>query len=261
MNVNEITLSNTPKSSNNSQGAFAAKSGGRRWLSCLRTAQDGGRRRAAAEGIASPPDASRILHEVYEEAGKMRRGSGRVPKADEIASIIDRRADRPVPDRLYRGQTGSGITSSFDWTGPDAQDRYLAAIIAHAGSHSGTEQGRAPSLTMSESTAEHFARARPGAKVWIVDTTHGRQDFRTIEDILKNDGPRLVLEGKVSKPVLARAVGLTVTNQWEDEVFYTRGSVPQDWARPRGPRPLPRPLEEARLRGGRDHLAQNTKHP
>lgn len=111
MNVNEITLSNTPKSSNNSQGAFAAKSGGRRWLSCLRTAQDGGRRRAAAEGIASPPDASRILHEVYEEAGKMRRGSGRVLKADEIASIIDRRADRPVPDRLYRGQTGSGITA------------------------------------------------------------------------------------------------------------------------------------------------------
>lgn len=194
-------------------------------------------------------DLARILRETYEEAGKMRRGSGRVLSADEIARIIDRRADRPIPDRLYRGQTGSGITSSFDWTGKDAQDRYLAAIIEHAGSYGGTEQGKVPSLTMTEMTAEYFARGRPEAKVWLIDTRHGPGDFRTIEDILKNDGPRLVRDGKISKQVLAKAVGLTVTNQWEDEVFYVRGSIPADWTRLRGPKPLPRPIADARQRG------------
>ncbi len=211
---------------------------------------------AAAPGAAGAPgarnaDPGRILRETYEEAGKMRQGSGRVLSADEIARIIDRRADRPIPDRLYRGQVGSGITSTFDWSGQDAQDRYLAAIIEHAGSYSGTEHGKVPSLTMTESTAEYFAHGRPDAKVWVIDTRHSPRDFRTIEDILKNDGPRLVRDGKLSRQVLAKAVGLTITNQWEDEVFFVRGSIPADWAQLRGPKPLPRPLADARQRGAR----------
>lgn len=222
---------------------------GRRYFVRLRSDKGGVAPGAAGVSGARHADPARILREVYEEAGKMRKGSGRVLSADEIARIIDRRADRPIPDRLYRGQTGSGITSTFDWTGKDAQDRYLAAIIEHAGSYSGAEHGKVPSLTMTESTAEYFARGRPDAKVWVIDTRHNPRDFRTIEDILKNDGPRLVQEGKISKQVLAKAVGLTVTNQWEDEVFFVRGSIPADWAQLRGPKPLPRPLADARQRG------------
>ncbi|WP_276200488.1 hypothetical protein [Chelatococcus sp. XZ-Ab1] len=218
---------------------------GQRYFVRLRTGGSGAAPGSTAPG-ARRADPARILRETYETAGRIRQGSGRVLSADEIARIIDRRANRPIPDRLYRGQTGSGITSTFDWSGEDAQDRYLAAIIEHAGSYSGAEHGKVPSLTMTEATAEYFARGRPDAKVWVVDTRPSPRDFRTIEDILKNDGPRLVRDGKLSKQVLAKAVGLTVTNQWEDEVFFVRGSIPADWTRLRGPKPLPRPLADAR---------------
>lgn len=78
---------------------------------------------------------------------------------------------------------------------------------------------------MDSSVAIRFAKNRRNSRIFIIDAAAQPESFRTVEDILKNDGPRLVQEGKISAATLAAAIR-NAFNQEESEVFYMLGSIP-----------------------------------
>ena len=61
-----------------------------------------------------------------------------------------------------------------------------------------------------------------------IDTQLDPENFRTIENIVKHDGPRLVESGKITAGTLSAAIKHAL-NQAEQEVFYVLGSIPDEW--------------------------------
>jgi hypothetical protein len=104
------------------------------------------------------------------------------------------------------------------------RDDYLAACIKHS-ARTGGSQGEVLSLTTDRSVAARFARERENAKVFTIDTTSAPGDFRSIESLIMEDGPRLVEEGKITAATLAAAIRQSI-DQSESEVFYMLGSIP-----------------------------------
>lgn len=182
--------------------------------------------------VARASDPAGLLDRLYESLHKANHFTW-ARSAAEISAIIDTGAARPIPSTLYRGQSiaGSHDFLKTTWTidSPAARDDYLAAIIRHS-SRTGGSGGEVLSLTADQSIAKRFARGRQNGRVLAIDTTTGRSQFRTIEHIIKYDGPRLVTEGKITAATLAAAIK-HVAQQRESEIFFMLGSIPNEIVR------------------------------
>jgi hypothetical protein len=160
---------------------------------------------------------SRIYHQLH-RAGSIKKAH----TPEMIEKHFDTRAELPIPDRLYRSQADVSISVKDRYV---IRDDYLAAIIRHVAIYAGSG-GKAVSLSMSRIVAERFKKR--GYSLLSIDTRHDRQNFRTIENILKYDGPRLVKNGKIASGTLTQAIK-NAFNEGEQEVFYTLGSIPDEW--------------------------------
>lgn len=169
----------------------------------------------------SAGDGEDILKQIYRSL--LRTGRVRSPYTEQlIKEEIDERAKLKVPKTLYRVQAGRSIVIPEKFA---TMDDRLAAIIKHVATHVG-RKSEAASLTMARQIAERFKT--PTGKLLRIDTSHDPENFRTVEDILKNDGPRLAKSGKISKGTLAKAIE-TAFNEQEQEVFYVQGDIPDEW--------------------------------
>ena len=142
--------------------------------------------------------------------------------------IVETRANSPIPARVYRGHSVRDVADPLGtpWGRVDAaaRDDYLAACIRHS-ARTGGSRGEVLSLTTDKSVAARFARERENAKVFAIDTTAEPENFRTIESIIVQDGPRLVEEGKITAATLSAAIRQSL-DQGESELFYMLGSIP-----------------------------------
>jgi len=125
------------------------------------------------------------------------------------------------------GQRGTEIVSSWGTVGKDRLDDYLAAIIKHSG-RAGGSAGETFSLTADKSVALRFIRHKNQGKVLAIATKNDPENFRTIENILKYEGPRLVKEKKITSGTLASAIRYALEEN-EKEIFYLGGSIPSNW--------------------------------
>ena len=182
-----------------------------------RVAQQAARRTDDAAAHLEGDALFSIYHQLHKTGGIKR-----IHTPQMIQKHFDARAELPIPDQLYRSQTGVSISINDKFA---TQDDYLAAIIKHVAIYAGSG-GKAVSLSMSRTVAERFKKR--GYNLLCVDTSHDRHNFRTIESILKHDGPRLVADGKLSRGSLAQAIK-NAFNEGEEEVFYVSGSIPDEW--------------------------------
>ncbi|WP_173934819.1 hypothetical protein [Chelativorans sp. Marseille-P2723] len=175
--------------------------------------------------LAAKYKPSQIMDKIYRALAKNWWGGKTSPQ--ELRGIIESRADTKIPSVLFRGQRGTNLFSSWGAVGPDKQDDYLAAIIKHS-SRAGGSAGEAFSLTMDKNVAFRFIEHKQGGVLLAIDTGKDLKNFRTIENILKYDGPRLVEEKKITSGTLASAIRYAI-DEGEREVFYVGGSIPADW--------------------------------
>ncbi len=182
--------------------------------------------------VAKASDPAGLLDRLYESLYKVHHFSWAHSPA-EIKAIIDKGAARPIPGTLYRGQSVTGAQDFLKspWTidSPAARDDYLAAIIRHS-SRTGGSRGEVLSLSADEAVAKRFARGRQNGRVLAIDTTAAPSQFRTIEHIIKHDGPRLVADGKITAATLAGAIK-HAGRQEEKEIFFMLGSIPDRMVR------------------------------
>jgi len=176
----------------------------------------------AGEALAFDP--ASILNRAY---AKVAAEHGVTPEF--VANFIDQEAAEEIPEFLYRGQSGGTIQSSWGTVGDDRLDDYLTALLKHTGN---TEGGENASLSAVRSVAREFASARPNGQILRIETGFDRANFRSAADLIKNEGPRLVAEGKLDEETLAEAIDNMVvaskTGSPEKEVFYIRGSIPNE---------------------------------
>jgi len=76
--------------------------------------------------------------------------------------------------------------------------------------------------------ALRFIRHKNQGKVLAIATKNDPENFRTIENILKYEGPRLVKEKKITSGTLASAIRYALEEN-EKEIFYLGGSIPSNW--------------------------------
>jgi hypothetical protein len=175
--------------------------------------------------VARSDDGSALLDRVFQ---CLRRTNSIPDSAGAARRLIEARAAAPIPPTLYRGHTVRDVAHPLGtpWGRVDAatRDDYLAACIKHS-ARTGGSQGEVLSLTTDRSVAARFARERENAKVFTIDTTSAPGDFRSIESLIMEDGPRLVEEGKITAATLAAAIRQSI-DQSESEVFYMLGSIP-----------------------------------
>jgi hypothetical protein len=176
--------------------------------------------RAAGEIL----DKADLLGEIYESVA---RGSGYAISAKLLKEGIDERAAASIPQKLYRGQnvapSGNILYSPWKQVDASSEDDYLAACIRHS-ARTGGSAGEVLSLSAHAGVAIRFMRG-PEARLIEIDAAQDLLNFRTIENIIKMDGPRLVREGKIKAGTLAAAIRNS-GDQGEYEFFYTRGSIP-----------------------------------
>jgi len=169
-------------------------------------------------------DAASILNRAY---AKVAAEHG--VTSEFVANFIDEEAAEEIPGFLYRGQSGGTIQSSWGTVGDDRLDDYLVALLKHTGN---TEGGESASLSTVRSVAREFASARTNGQILRIETGFDRANFRSAADLIKNEGPRLVAEGKLDEETLAGAIDNMVvaakTGSPEKEVFYIRGSIPNE---------------------------------
>jgi hypothetical protein len=168
-----------------------------------------------------------LLEAIYEHLAR----TGAVGKTATPASIrqtLQAAADRPVPPRVYRGHSSNTernmLQAGVSTGAAPSSDDILAACIVHSASTGGS-CGKVLSLSMDRSVALRFGTERPEPHIFTIDTTQTPRDFRTVEDILLNEGPRLVQAGKIQRGTLRAAIQNTLLHQ-ESEVFYMGGSIP-----------------------------------
>jgi hypothetical protein len=167
------------------------------------------------------PDSNRLLSNIYQTLEKT-YGRKKVSAID-IQEFIDEGAEKIIPEKLYRGQKGLFITSEFNVVTNANRDDYLVAIIKHVSMYNGSN-GVVKSLSMNKDVAKRFKEKYKGD---LLSITANTQDFRTIENILKYDGPRLIREGKIKAGTVLAAIR-QVFHQEENEVFYMLGSIPEE---------------------------------
>lgn len=187
----------------------------------------------AVASVAS--DGATLLDRIYDSLYRTQEFWW-IKIADEIKAEIDLGARKAIPPVLFRGQTVMGtqdfLRSKWVIDSPAARDEYLAAIIRHSSRTSGSA-GEVLSLSTEQDVARGFASGRSDARVFVIDTQQDPENFRTIEHIIKYDGPRLVAEGKISTATLAAAIKHTI-HQSEGEVFYMLGGIPDRFLKPSG---------------------------
>ena len=180
-----------------------------------------GMNRAAAHSS----DGSALLDRIFSCLGRTHHLSDTPATARRL---LETRAASPVPARVYRGHSirDAADPLATPWGRVDAatRDDYLAACIRHS-ARTGGSRGEVLSLTTDKSVAARFARERENAKVFSIDTTTEPENFRTIESIIVQDGPRLVEEGKITAATLSAAIRQSL-DQGESELFYMLGSIP-----------------------------------
>jgi len=200
--------------------------------------------------VADPQD---ILERVYKDVGENRLNGNF--DSQRIRRILDDGATRPIGNFVYRGQVGGHIQISDRYVGADNRDRLLAAIIEHVSRHGGSI-GEIRSLTSSATFARHIAEKR-GGQVWRISTVNDRKNFRTIESILRDEGPRLVQRGLLKERTLGAAITTTLNHQHERELFYLGGHIPEEWVSEVG-RPTPhRPAAAATGLSGPDAAVES----
>lgn len=137
--------------------------------------------------------------------------------------------DFPIPDLLYRAHPGDA-PATIATTGlrraagaAAVGDDYLAAIIMHS-ARSGGSEGRVMSLSASISTARRFSRSG-SVPVFRIQSSAQRGGFRTMADIIMQDGARLVRQQKLTQKSLWDAIE-NIPGYAESEVFYVLGDIP-----------------------------------
>lgn len=166
-----------------------------------------------------------VLDSIYTSIAK-NWWKGKI-KPETIKAEIDARAAESIPDVLFRGQKGNDIVSSWGTVKADQLDDYLATIIKHS-ARAGGSAGETFSLTTDKSVALRFIRDKDKGSVLAIRTEADRAHFRTIENIIKNDGPRLVKEQKITSGTLAAAIRYAL-DEGEREIFYIGGTIPRAW--------------------------------
>jgi hypothetical protein len=172
-------------------------------------------------------DPKLILDGIYEHLART-GAAGRLSTPDRIRRILQTAAERPVPSLVYRGHSGNtgrkmlhaGVSIRPGTTGDDI----LLACIVHSASTGGS-CGKVLSLSADRTVAMRFGKERPDPHLFAIDTTSAPGDFRTVEDILLNEGPRLVQQGKIKPGTLRAAIQNTLLHE-EREIFYMGGSIP-----------------------------------
>lgn len=106
----------------------------------------------------------------------------------------------------------------------ESKDQYLSSIIEYVAS--GSRDGRITSFSMSRGYSETVRG--PGETLTRVDSKKRLKNFRTIENILKYDGPRLVREKKISMKTLTKAM-VNAVNEPMDLVFYVGKDIPDEY--------------------------------
>ncbi|SMG02507.1 hypothetical protein [Burkholderia singularis] len=167
------------------------------------------------------------LDKIYENIAL---GFDYVMSPADIKKMIDERAARKIPDKLFRGQS-SVVDKNYlgtPWTRVDelSRDDYLVDCIKHS-ARAGGSMGRVLSLSANKFVAKKFAISRQAGKLFMIHADKSPRNFRTIEDIIKNEGPRLISEGKITAGTLASAVRNSAINR-EEEIFYMLGSIPDE---------------------------------
>ncbi|ANN76002.1 hypothetical protein [Bordetella flabilis] len=168
-----------------------------------------------------------LLDGIYEHLART-GAAGKTATPESIRRTLQAAAARPVPSRVYRGHSGNagrkmlqaGVSIRPGTTGDDI----LVACIVHSASTGGS-CGKVLSLSADRSVAVRFGKERPEPHLFAIDTTSAPGDFRTVEDILLNEGPRLVQQGKIQPGTLRAAIQNTLLHE-ESEIFYMGGSIP-----------------------------------
>lgn len=170
-----------------------------------------------------------LLDGIYELVARGNTAHRNVSAAT-IRQSLEAAARRPVPMRVYhrqdKGSSGTMLMATMD---PYASaDDILAAIIRHAACGAGP--GPLPSLTGARDASPESARAAPGTgaaapHVIAIDTTAAPGKFRNLEDILVNDGPRLVQEGRLPSAILRSAITQALARK-DERIFYIGGRIP-----------------------------------
>ncbi|WP_377694407.1 OTU domain-containing protein [Paraburkholderia humisilvae] len=183
-------------------------------------------------------DKANVLDEIY---NSMARGPNHAILIANMRTAIDARATASIPPKLYRGQkvAPSGNILYSPWKNVDAasRDDYLAACIRHS-ARTGGSMGGVLSLSPHAGVAIRFLHG-PEARLVEINAAQDLLNFRTIENIIKEDGPRLVSEGKIKTGTLAAAVRNSL-DQAEHEVFYMLGSIPDSMTKVHAVDSLPR---------------------
>jgi hypothetical protein len=129
--------------------------------------------------------------------------------AFDIQNTIDSAAAEPIPNTLFRGP--ALINAKIALPAPRvpriraSADDYLAQCLKQAARTSSTAAVPV-SLTTERSAAWRFSAGRPDAVIVSIDASRERGNFRTVGNIIKYDGPRLVEERKITADALLRAV-------------------------------------------------------
>ncbi|WP_145925239.1 hypothetical protein [Bordetella sp. H567] len=170
-------------------------------------------------------DARLLLDGIYEVLART-GPAHRNLTATTIRQSLEKAARRPVPMRVYRGPSGGPDRDMLRTPiSPDASvDDILAATIRHKACAGGSP-AHVLSLSANRPVSVHTDGAPPHPHILTIDTSAAPGRFRTIEDILLNDGPRLVQQGKIPSGTLRAAIMRSLENQ-EEEIFYIGGSIP-----------------------------------
>ena len=153
---------------------------------------------------------------------------GRGWTAQAIRRHIDEGASRAIPDTLYRAHINLPNAQDLAIAPSNSLtvnvDNYMASCLQHS-ARTGGSTGMVLSLSTELSVARRFAGNRPTSKVFIINTRPEPQNFRTIEHIIKHDGPQLVRQKKITVGTLGSAIRQAAVQE-EREVFYMLGSIP-----------------------------------
>ena len=185
--------------------------------------------RTLAQGMnraaAHSSNGTTLLDRIFSSLGRTHH----LPDTPAAARrLVETRANSTIPALVYRGHSvrdaANPLATPWGRVDAAARDDYLAACIRHS-ARTGGSRGEVLSLTTDKSVAARFARERESAKVFAIDTTAEPENFRTIESIIVQDGPRLVEEGKITAATLSAAIRQSL-DQGESELFYMLGSIP-----------------------------------
>jgi hypothetical protein len=178
-------------------------------------------------GALQDADPRQLLDGIYEHLART-GAAGKSATPETIRRTLQAAAARPVPSRVYRGHGGNAgrkmLQAGVNIRPGTTSDDILVACIVHSASTGGS-CGKVLSLSADRSVAVRFGKERPEPHLFAIDTTSAPGDFRTVEDILLNEGPRLVRQGKIKPGTLRAAIQNTLLHE-EHEIFYMGGSIP-----------------------------------